>query len=287
MLGFSRQAYYQHKKQIEKESLQYGILIDEVLKIRKTQKRLGCRKLIYKLDPFMAQHQIVIGRDAFFDLLSERNLLVRKRKRRKPITTFSDHWMRKYPNLIEGFYPTAPNQLWVSDITYIVVGNGFAYLSLITDAYSRKIVGFYLSKDLSAAGCIRALEMALNNNLILGRLIHHSDRGSQYCCSDYVKILNANFIKISMTQNGDPRENAIAERVNGILKDELLDRSHLNYSEAVRNVSIAISIYNHQRPHGSIDYLTPIEAHFRSGKLKRRWKNYYSKKENKEMESAL
>jgi len=287
LLGYSRQAYYQHKKQIEKESLQYGILIDEVLVIRKSQKRLGCRKLIYKLEPFMAQHQIVIGRDAFFDLLSERNLLVRKRRRRKPITTFSDHWMRKYSNLIEGFYPTAPNQLWVSDITYIIVGNGFAYLSLITDAYSRKIVGFYLSKDLSAEGCIRALKMALDNNPILGRLIHHSDRGSQYCCSDYVKILNDNFIKISMTQNGDPRENAIAERVNGILKDELLEKSHLNYKEAVRNVSIAISIYNHQRPHGSIDYLTPIEAHFRSGKLKRRWKNYYSKKENKELEPSF
>ena len=287
MLGFSRQAYYQNKKQIEKESLQYGILIDEVLEIRKTQKRLGCRKLIHKLEPFMAQHQIVIGRDAFFDLLSERNLLVRRRKRRKPITTFSDHWMRKYPNLIEGIYPTAPNQLWVSDITYIVVGNGFAYLSLITDAYSRKIVGFYLSEDLSAEGCIRALEMALDNNPILGRLIHHSDRGSQYCCSDYVKILNDNFIKISMTQNGDPRENAIAERVNGILKDELLDKSHLNYKEAVRNVSIAISIYNHQRPHGSIDYLTPIEAHFRSGKLKRRWKNYYSKKKEMEIEPSF
>ena len=285
MLGYSRQAYYQQRKQIEKESLQYGILINEVLEIRKTQKRLGCRKLMHKLESFMAQHQIVIGRDAFFDLLSERNLLVRKRKRRKPITTFSDHWMRKYPNLIEGFYPTAPNQLWVSDITYIIIGNGFAYLSLITDAYSRKIVGFYLSEDLSAEGCIRALEMALDNNPILGRLIHHSDRGSQYCCSDYVKILNYNFIKISMTQNGDPRENAIAERVNGILKDELLDKSHINYNEAVRNVSIAISIYNHQRPHGSIDYLTPIEAHFRSGKLKRRWKNYYSKK--KDMESEL
>jgi len=287
LLGYSRQAYYQQKKQTEKESLQNGILINEVLKIRKTQKRLGCRKLIYKLEPFMAQHQIVIGRDAFFNLLSERNLLVRKRRRRKPITTFSDHWMRKYPNLIEGFYPTAPNQLWVSDITYIVVGDGFAYLSLVTDAYSRKIAGFYLSKDLSAEGCIRALEMALDNNPILGRLIHHSDRGSQYCCSDYVKILNDNFIKISMTQNGDPRENAIAERVNGILKDELLDKSHLNYEEAIRNVSIAISIYNHQRPHGSIDYLTPIEAHFRSGKLKRRWKNYYSKKKNKEMEPAF
>lgn len=287
MLGYSRQAYYQQKKQIEKESLQYGLLINEVLDIRKTQRRLGCRKLIHKLEQFMSQHQIIIGRDAFFDLLSERNLLVRRRKRRKPITTFSDHWMRKYPNLIEGFYPTAPNQLWVSDITYIVVGNGFAYLSLITDAYSRKIVGFYLSKDLSAEGCIRALEMALNNNPVLGRLIHHSDRGSQYCCSDYVKILNDNFIKISMTQNGDPRENAIAERVNGILKDELLDKSHLNYEEAVRNVSIAISIYNHQRPHGSIDYLTPIEAHFRSGKLKRRWKNYYSKKKDIEMEPVF
>lgn len=287
MLGYSRQAYYQKKKQLEKESLQYGILINEVLEIRKNQKRLGCRKLIYKLEPFMAQHQIIIGRDAFFDLLSERNLLVRKRKRRKPITTFSDHWMRKYPNLIEGFYPTAPNQLWVSDITYIIVGNGFAYLSLITDAYSRKIVGFYLSIDLSAEGCIRALEMALDNNPVLGRLIHHSDRGSQYCCSDYVKILNDSFIKISMTQNGDPRENAIAERVNGILKDELLDKSYLNYKEAVRCVSIAISIYNHQRPHGSIDYLTPIEAHFRSGKLKRRWKNYYSKKIETEPEVAF
>jgi transposase InsO family protein len=287
LLGYSRQAYYQKKKQIEKESLQYGILINEVLEIRKNQKRMGCRKLIYKLEPFMAQHQIIIGRDAFFDLLSEHNLLVRKRKRRKPITTFSDHWMRKYPNLIEGFYPTAPNQLWVSDITYIIVGNGFAYLSLITDAYSRKIVGFYLSIDLSAEGCIRALEMALDNNPVLGRLIHHSDRGSQYCCSDYVKILNDNFIKISMTQNGDPRENAIAERVNGILKDELLDKSYLNYKEAVRCVSIAISIYNHQRPHGSIDYLTPIEAHFRSGKLKRRWKNYYSKKIETEPEVAF
>jgi len=287
LLGYSRQAYYQQKKQSEKESLQYGILINEVLEIRKSQKRLGCRKLLYKLEPFMAQHQIVIGRDAFFNLLSEHNLLVRKRKRRKPVTTFSDHWMRKHPNLIEGFYPTAPNQLWVSDITYIVVGDGFAYLSLVTDAYSRKIVGFYLSKDLSAEGCIRALEMALDNNPVLSRLIHHSDRGSQYCCSDYVKILNDNFIKISMTQNGDPRENAIAERVNGILKDELLDQSYLNYGEAVRNVSIAISIYNHQRPHGSIDYLTPIEAHFRSGELKRRWKNYYVENKKKELDPAF
>ena len=277
MLGYSRQAYYQQKKQYEKESLQHDLLINEVLKIRKIQKRLGGRKLLHKLERFIQEHHISIGRDAFFDLLSERKLLVRKRKRRKPITTFSDHWMRKYPNLIEGFYPTAPNQLWVSDITYIVLVDGFAYLSLITDAYSRKIVGFYLSMDLSAEGCVKALNMALNNNPVLGKLIHHSDRGSQYCCSDYVKILNDIYIKISMTQNGDPKENAIAERVNGILKDELLDKVYLDYKHAVVGVSVAISTYNHQRPHGSIDYLTPFEAHFRSGELKRRWKNYYSK----------
>lgn len=284
LLGYSRQAYYQQKKQSEKISLHYDFLIKEVLEIRKNQKRLGGRKLLHKLGPFMLNHHIEIGRDAFFSLLSENNLLVRKRKRRKPITTFSDHWMRKYPNLIKEFYPTAPNQLWVSDITYIIVGNGFCYLSLMTDAYSRKIVGFYLSLNLAAEGCIKALKMALRNNPVLGRLIHHSDRGSQYCCSDYVKILKDNFIKISMTQNGDPRENAIAERVNGILKDELLEKVHLNYKEAVTSVSRAISIYNHQRPHGSIDYLTPYEAHFKEGEIKRRWKNYYSEK--KEMKPA-
>lgn len=152
LLGYTRQAYYQHKKQLERESLQHDLLIGQVLKIRKIQKRIGGRKLLFLLEPFMQEHHISIGRDSFFDLLSERCLLVRKRKRNKPITTFSDHWMRKYPNLIEGFYPTAPNQLWVSDITYIVVGDRFAYLSLITDAYSRKIVGFYLSPDLSAEG---------------------------------------------------------------------------------------------------------------------------------------
>jgi len=285
LLGYSRQAYYQHKRQSEKESLQHDLLINEVLVIRKKQKRLGGRKLFFKLDAFIKEHKISIGRDAFFNLLSDRCLLVRKRKRKKPITTFSDHWMRKYPNLIENFYPTAPNQLWVSDITYIVVGDGFAYLSIVTDAYSRKIVGYYLSPNLSAEGCIKALKMALNNNKgKLGRLIHHSDRGSQYCCSDYVGILNDNYIRISMTQNGDPRENAIAERVNGILKDELFEKTYLNYGQAVKGISVAISIYNHQRPHGSIDYLTPIEAHFKSGELKRRWKNYYHINKRKEME---
>lgn len=278
LLGYSRQAFYKYVKQSEKEALQHDLILQEVLKIRKTLKRLGTRKLLFKMEGFMREHHIEIGRDAMFDLLATHKLLIRKRKRRVPVTTFSDHWMRKYPNLIVDFIPTAPNQLWVSDITYITLKDDFAFLSLITDAYSRKIVGFYLSETLSADGCIKALQMALKNNPQLGRLIHHSDRGSQYCCADYVSILDKRFVKISMTQSGDPLENAIAERVNGILKVELLEKIYINYQEAKQAIAAAISIYNYQRPHSSIDMLTPIEAHLREGELKRRWKNYYSKK---------
>lgn len=278
LLGYSRQAFYKFVKHAEKEALQHDLILQEVLRIRKTLKRLGTRKLLFKMEEFMREHHIEIGRDAMFDLLATHKLLIRKRKRRVPVTTFSDHWMRKYPNLIVDFIPTAPNQLWVSDITYITLKDDFAYLSLITDAYSRKIVGFYLSETLSAEGCIKALKMALKNNPQLGRLIHHSDRGSQYCCADYVSILDKHFVKISMTQSGDPLENAIAERVNGILKDELLEKIYINYQEAKQAIAAAISIYNYQRPHSSIDMLTPIEAHLREGELKRRWKNYYSKK---------
>lgn len=278
LLGYSRQAFYKFVKHAEKEALQHDLILQEVLRIRKTLKRLGTRKLLFKMEGFMREHHIEIGRDAMFDLLATHKLLIRKRKRRVPVTTFSDHWMRKYPNLIVDFIPTAPNQLWVSDITYITLKDDFAYLSIITDAYSRKIVGFYLSETLSAEGCIKALKMALKNNPQLGRLIHHSDRGSQYCCADYVSILDKHFVKISMTQSGDPLENAIAERVNGILKDELLEKIYINYQEAKKAIAAAISIYNYQRPHSSIDMLTPIEAHLREGELKRRWKNYYSKK---------
>lgn len=253
--------------------------MQEVLRIRKTQKRIGVRKLLIMMNVFMQQHLIQIGRDAFFDLLRKQSLLVRKRKRSKPQTTFSNHWLRKYQNLAAGFIPNAPNQLWVSDITYIHLHDGFAYLSLITDAYSRKIVGFYLCEDLSARGCIIALRMALKNNPVRDKLIHHSDRGLQYCSADYVKLLQDNNIQISMTQNGDPLENALAERVNGILKDELLEVSYPSIAEAQQAIAMAISTYNHQRPHSSVDMLTPIIAHTKTGELKRHWKNYYKRKE--------
>lgn len=274
---YSRQALYRFRKDAEKEALQHDLILQQVLSIRKTLKRVGTRKLLFMLQNFMQQHHIQIGRDALFDLLASHRLLIRRRRRRIPVTTFSNHWMHKFPNLITGFIPTAPNQLWVSDITYICLENDFFYLSLITDAYSRKIVGFCLLQTLSADGCIIALKMALISNLPLGRLIHHSDRGSQYCCADYVGILEKKYIKISMTQSGDPLENSLAERVNGILKDELLEKQYRNFGQAKQAIATAISVYNHIRPHSSIDMLTPVEAHLCEGELKRRWKNYYSK----------
>lgn len=284
LLGYSRQAYYQGKKHIQQKAYESDIIIEEVLRYRKHQKRLGTRKLFYEMQDFLKAHQFQIGRDALFDLLSEHGLLVISRKRKGSVTTFSKHRFKKYPNIVKGFIPIAPNQLWVSDITYIHLKEGFAYLSLITDAYSHKIVGFYLNKDLSAKGPLKALRMALANNSTISNLIHHSDRGVQYCCDDYVKLLNDNNIKISMTENGDPLENALAERVNGILKTELLEEVFCDFKAAQQAVAVACSTYNHLRPHGSIDNLKPFEAHQKIGELPKRWKNYYQINKRKEME---
>lgn len=283
LLGYSRQAYYKSFRAEEKEALEHELILQQVGVLRKTQKRLGARKMLGMLNDFKSQHQLSIGRDAFFDLLRENNLLIRKRKRSKPQTTFSYHFYKKYSDLIKGFIPNEPNELWVSDITYIHLEKGYAYLNLITDAYSRKIVGFYLAKDLSAKGTVLALKMALDSEdkrtTKSSKLIHHSDRGLQYCSNEYTKLLNLNFIDISMTQTGDPLDNAIAERVNGILKDELLEEVYPDFNAAQLAVASAISIYNHQRPHGSIDMLTPVIAHQKIGAIKRRWKAYYKKKE--------
>nr|WP_299761550.1 IS3 family transposase [uncultured Pontibacter sp.] len=283
LFGYSRQAYYRHLKARQRQALQEDLLVQEVLRIRLTQKRLGVRKLLVMMSPFMAAHSIEIGRDAFFELLRGLDLLVRRRRRYRPQTTFSGHWLHKYENLAVGFVPKAAGQLWVSDITYIHLEEGFAYLSLVTDAYSRKIVGFYLSQDLAAIGCIRALEMALASCPMQGYLIHHSDRGIQYCSQGYVRLLQERRIAISMTQSGDPLENALAERVNGVLKQELLETLYPDFAAARLAVATAVSVYNHQRPHSSVDMLTPGEAHGRTGELKRHWKNYYATKKGKEV----
>jgi putative transposase len=220
--------------------------------------------------------ELNIGRDSFFDFLRRNGLLVGKRRRRVK-TTFSNHWLHKYPNLIRDFVPIRANQLWVSDITYVETATGFVYLNLITDGYSRKIVGWAIGKTLEARYTIEALRMALKQ-LPKGNegLIHHSDRGVQYCCNDYVKALKKKHIQISMTENGDPRENAIAERVNGILKDEWLNQMMLKSAEhAIIELKRIIMIYNNYRPHSSLDMKTPEFAHSQSGEFKKRWKTYY------------
>jgi putative transposase len=239
---------------------------------------MGTRKLHLKIAPLLEAHGIQIGRDHLFDLLQRHKLLIRRRKR-KVITTDSRHWMRKYNNLTINLRCERPEQLWVSDITYIRMGNQWGYLSLITDAYSRKIMGYSLRMDLSAQGCIDALQMALANRLYVKRaLIHHSDRGSQYCSADYVRILKENDIVISMTENGDPYENALAERVNGILKTEFnLYSSSGGFEQTCELVKNSITAYNEHRPHSSCDMLTPNQAHLQQGVLKKRWKQYPKK----------
>ena len=274
LLGRSRQAYHKRQRREEREAARSELVVQEVLRLREVQRRIGVRKLYHILEEFMSEHGIEMGRDRLYDVLRENSLLIRRRRARKPRTTFASPW-RRYPNLIRDIVPTGSNQVWVSDITYVRVGLGFAYLSLITDAYSRKIVGHALCRDLSARGCVAALKVALRNNPDRSGLIHHSDRGLQYSSSAYMRVLGRK-IRISMTEKSDPLENAIAERVNGILKDELLEKRFESFGEARERVAEAVSVYNHHRPHLSIDMLTPAEAHARTGSLKRLWKNYFS-----------
>jgi putative transposase len=276
LAGYSRQSFYAFSKKKQKEHSKHELILQQVLLHRRQQARIGARKLMILLHDFLQEQQIYIGRDALFALLRNNGMLVRKRKLRAQ-TTLSRHHFRKYGNLVKGYEPVAPHCLWVSDITYLPTKDGFAYLSLITDGYSRKIVGYHVSKTLQAQATVKALQMALAGCPQTGKLIHHSDRGFQYCCKSYVALLQENHIKISMTENGDPRENAIAERVNGILKEELLKMEYVDFEQAHTDVAKAISIYNELRLHYSCDMLTPERAHMQEGVLKKHWKIYYKK----------
>lgn len=283
--GVTRQAYYQNSWKAIDTSIEEELVIQQIRQIRKNHRRMGTRKLYEKLHPFMLEHSIKMGRDALFNLVSANHLQVRKRKRRIQ-TTQSFHWLRKYPNLIREFVPTAPNQLWVSDITYWKINTEkHLYISFITDAYSHKIVGYHVAETLEAIESIKALKMALstlNPNLKL-QLIHHSDRGIQYCSKDYVKLLQDYLIQISMTENGDPLENAIAERVNGIIKDEYLYDYQVNsVKEAHELLKQVVELYNTDRPHMSIGNLTPDQIHHSTNPIKteKLWKNYYQKNQS-------
>ena len=289
MFGKSRQAYYQRKKYIFKQEVKSEILLQLIARERKYMPRLGGRKLLKRIHSKLPE-ELQIGRDALFNFLREENLLVRRRKY-KARTTYSNHWLHKYPNLIQAFTAQKANELWVSDITYIPTEEGFAYLSLLTDAYSRKILGWNVASTLEAIHSVKALKMALKQlPSKTENVYHHSDRGVQYCSDEYVKNLNKRNFQISMTESSDPRDNAIAERVNGIIKDEWVNQMHFTTKDEARiKMNEIIRIYNSMRPHSSVDMLTPETAHNQTGELKKHWKNYWKQKilSQNQMESSI
>lgn len=263
-VGMSRQNYYAARRQRQRRQIDEELVVELVKEQRRAQPRIGSRKLLYMLQWELAEAGVRIGRDRFIELLGSRDLLV-ERKRVWPKTTNSRHSLPVFRNLLKAREPTAPNQVWVSDLTYIRTEEGYMYASLITDMYSRKIIGFHVGDSLESMGCQKALEMALEQLPSDRFPIHHSDRGCQYCCHEYVQMLKQRWLSISMTEENHCYENAMAERVNGILKQEYaLDTTFGTKEQAVKTFRQAVELYNNKRPHLSLDYRTPEQAHRRA-----------------------
>lgn len=274
LFGKTRQGWYKQQAHLDSAVLMEAIVIRHIRELRSQMPRIGARKLLYLLTPILEGHNISIGRDKLFDIMASNGLLVRRRKRRKVLTTNSNHPFKRYPNLVKGMDIIRSGQVWVSDITYISLKESYCYLSLVTDAYSRRIMGYCLWPSLKKEGPLNAIEMAISGWNKAEGLIHHSDRGLQYCCSDYIGRLNREHVTISMTEKGDPYENALAERVNGILKTEFnLGGQFDSFGQASTAVAYAVNVYNNLRPHASINYMTPQQAHLKQGQIPARWKS--------------
>ncbi|MGM5470448.1 IS3 family transposase [Flavobacteriaceae bacterium LMO-SS05] len=255
--GLKRDAFYKYKDRADKRFKLELQIIEIVKQRRKSMPREGVRKLRKSLDEHFTKANLKVGRDTLFNVLRKHQMLT-LRKKYSSRTTNSLHRFYKYKNIIKDVKITRPNQVWVSDITYIRTVKGFCYLALITDMYSRKIVGYDLSDSLELNGCVRALNKAIYQAKNINGLIHHSDRGIQYCSNVYTQILKRKNIDISMTEENHCYENALAERVNGILKDEFyLDQIFSNATHAKRATKNAINLYNEIRLHLSLDYKTP------------------------------
>ena len=278
LFGHCRQAFYQSKADIESEIEHERKVVEAVKEIREEDPGIGGYKLWVMLISLFGR-DFVPGRDRFFVILRRKGLMLPKPKPRH--TTNSNHRFHKWKNLIKNLIPTAANQLWVADITYIALAGGdVCYLHLITDAYSHKIVGWALAGTLKAAITMQALKMAIEQAVamkgseVLAGLIHHSDRGIQYCCDAYVAMLKAYEISISMTEDYKPTDNAIAESINGKIKVERIYRTRFNSFEHAYNViERFIHFYNYRRPHMSIGYKVPAVVHLEQGEQKKMWKN--------------
>lgn len=273
LFGHSRQAFYQQAWSQADKTMEEQMVISLVCSIREEQPRLGTRKLYVMLESMLNANAVKMGRDALFDLLAREGMLVKRRKRKFPRTTDPTGWFRRYEDLTVGLSPERTDQLWVSDITYIPLSDRFLYLSLLTDAYSHQIVGWSLREDLTTEGPLEALKVALTTRKPIPGLIHHSDRGTQYRSLEYVNLLKDYHARVSMTQSGDPRENAVAERVNGIVKNELLEgRTFSCHNDAKGLIEKVIKVYNTKRPHSSCQMLTPDKAAEMKGPLRKTWK---------------
>jgi transposase InsO family protein len=274
LFGYSKQAYYKKKKSSSNTDELHHRWRSEVLSLRTSMPRLGTRKLHHLIKARIKSSHLKMGRDRLFTLLRHEGLLVERTKRHH-ITTNSKHWMRKYPNLTQSLVLTRPEQLWVADITYIATHEKEMYLHLVTDAYSKQIMGFELSCNMAAESTAKALKMGLRKRKYPNsQLMHHSDRGLQYCSAQYTGILKRRGITISMTENGDPYENAVAERINGILKTEFgLGETLQDIQQAREQTRESIAIYNAHRPHYSCDYLTPKAMHAQRKLLVKTYRN--------------
>lgn len=295
LFGRCRQACYQSKADIVSELKREHVIMENVRDIRKEDPGIGGYKLWIMLCSLFGSG-FMPGRDSFYMLLRRHHLMLASRKVRH--TTNSNHRYHKWKNLVKGLVPTQANQIWVADITYIELADGnVCYLHLITDAYSHKIIGWALADTLRAAITMQVLEqairqaMAMTSGESLEGLIHHSDRGVQYCCDDYVAMLQSHDIAISMTEDYKPTDNAIAERTNGIIKIErIYSQRHFNDMEQARDViGRYIHFYNYYRPHMSIGYKVPAVAHEERGEQKRMWKKkkYASKSLQNENNDVL
>jgi len=260
LFGISRQAIYQSEKRALKRARELTQIKPLVLKMRQEMPRIGTRKLYYLLKAEFEAIGIKIGRDALFDYLRSESMLVRPKKNYTK-TTHSKHWLRKHPNLMKNIVATRPEQYFVSDITYIKSRERTHYLSLVTDAFSRKIMGYHLSNDMSAENVVKAMQMAVKKRSTSQRLIHHSDRGLQYCSSVYQNELEKCNITPSMTDGYDCYQNALAERINGILKGEFFIHTCNTAKELKRLIKESITTYNNKRPHLSLNYKTPNFIH--------------------------
>lgn len=258
----SRQNYYRQRRVRQRERIDGQLVLDLVRRERWRQPKLGGRKLLHLIGPELRDAGVVMGRDRFFALLKTHDLLV-ERRRRTPRTTHSRHGFAVYPNRAKDLSLTGPHQLWVSDITYLRTEVGFVYLALIMDALSRMIVGYDCSDSLEVVGALRALARAIKQ-LPSGMCpMHHSDRGIQYCCREYIQRLRGAELPISMTEQNHCYENSQAERLNGTLKHELGLGATFGAAQAARHMTHqAVTIYNHHRPHQALAYATPMQRHW-------------------------